>query len=135
MIFRPFFRAGIASDLGVKDEKARLEFGDSIADGLAVRVPDPAALAVICGGADRIVEVSEPELVEAATIYFSDTHTLAEGAGAAPLAALMKERARMQGRRVGLIMTGQNIDRAAMCEVLAGRVPGRSGGVAPYLSV
>ena len=108
---------------------------DTFADGLAVRVPDAAALAVIRGGADRIVEVSEPELVEAIGIYFSDTHTLAEGAGAASLAALIKERTRMQGRRVGLIMTGQNIDRAAMLDVLAGHVPGRSNGVTPHLSV
>jgi threonine dehydratase len=96
----------------------------TFADGLAVRVPDPAALEVIRSGADRIVEVSEPELVDAIGIYFTDTHTLAEGAGAAPLAALLKERARMQGRRVGLIMTGQNIDRDVMRDVLAGRVPG-----------
>jgi threonine dehydratase len=98
---------------------------DTFADGLAVRVPDAAALAVICAGADRIVEVSEGELVEAIGIYFTDTHTLAEGAGAAPLAALIRERARMQGRRVGLVMSGQNIDRAVMREVLAGHVPGR----------
>jgi threonine dehydratase len=102
---------------------------NTFADGLAVRVPDATALAVIRAGADRIVEVSEGELVEAIGIYFTDTHTLAEGAGAAPLAALIKERARMQGRRVGLIMSGQNIDRAVMCEVLAGRVPGQGAGV------
>ena len=96
----------------------------TFADGLAVRVPDADALAVIRGGADRIVEVTEPEIVEAIGIYFSATHTLAEGAGAAPLAALIKERSRMQGRRVGLVMTGQNIDRDAMRAVLAGRVPG-----------
>jgi len=101
---------------------------NTFADGLAVRVPDATALAVIRGGADRIVEVSEEELVEAIGIYFSDTHTLAEGAGAAPLAALIKERVRMQGCRVGLIMSGQNIDRAVMREVLAGRVPGRGLG-------
>jgi threonine dehydratase len=96
----------------------------TFADGLAVRVPDADALAVICGGADRIVEVTEQEIVEAIGIYFSATHTLAEGAGAAPLAALIKERARMQGRRVGLVMSGQNIDRDAMRAVLAGQVPG-----------
>jgi threonine dehydratase len=90
-----------------------------------VRVPDATALAIIRSGADRIVEVSEPELVEAVGIYFSDTHTIAEGAGAAPLAALFKERDRMQGRRVGLVLSGQNIDRAVMSDVLAGRVPGR----------
>jgi threonine dehydratase len=96
----------------------------TFADGLAVRVPDAEALAVIRGGADRIVEVTEPEMVEAIGIYFSATHTLAEGAGAAPLAALIKEQGRMQGRRVGLVMTGQNIDRDAMRAVLAGQVPG-----------
>jgi threonine dehydratase len=100
------------------------ETAHTFADGLAVRVPDPAALAVIRGGADRIVEVSEEGLVEAIGIYFSDTHTVAEGAGAAPLAALLKERDRMQGRRVGLVLSGQNIDRAVMGEVLAGHVPG-----------
>jgi threonine dehydratase len=105
------------------NEVVTTETANTFADGLAVRVPDATALAVIRGGADRIVEVSEGELVEAIGIYFSDTHTLAEGAGAAPLAALIKERARMYGRRVGLIMTGQNIDRAAMCDILAGRVP------------
>jgi threonine dehydratase len=99
----------------------------TFADGLAVRVPDATALAVIRAGADRIVEVSEGELAEAIGIYFSDTHTIAEGAGAAPLAALLKERARMEGRRVGLIMTGQNIDRPVMLAVLAGQVPISSG--------
>jgi threonine dehydratase len=111
------------------------DVADTFADGLAVRVPDATALAVIRDGADRIVEVSEAELVEATGIYFSATHTLAEGAGAAPLAALIKERARVQGRRVGLIMTGQNIDRAAMRDVLAGRVPGQPVDVASHLSV
>jgi threonine dehydratase len=96
----------------------------TFADGLAVRVPDEHALDIIRRGADRIVEVSEEELAEAIRIYFSDTHTVAEGAGAATLAALLKERGRMQGRRVGLVLSGQNIDRAVMAEVLAGRVPG-----------
>jgi threonine dehydratase len=110
----------------------------TFADGLAVRVPDAAALDVIRRGADRIVEVSEPELVEAIGIYFTDTHTVAEGAGAATLAALLKERDRMQGRRVGLVLSGQNIDRAVMSEVLVGRVPGRpeqSGQVTLHLSL
>jgi threonine dehydratase len=96
----------------------------TFADGLAVRVPEAAALEIIRQGADRIVEVSEPELVEAIGIYFTDIHTAAEGAGAAALAALLKERNRMRGRRVGLVLSGQNIDRAVMAEVLAGRVPG-----------
>jgi threonine dehydratase len=98
----------------------------TFADGLAVRIPDATALAVIRSGADRIVEVSEWEVAEAIGVYFSDTHTLAEGAGAAPLAALLKERVHMKGRRVGLVMSGQNIDRTVFGDVLAGRVPGRA---------
>ena len=96
----------------------------TFADGMAVRVPDATALAIIRAGAERIVEVSEPEIAEAMRIYFSATHTLTEGAAAAPLAALMKERDRMQGRRVGLIVTGQNIDTPMMAKVLAGETPG-----------
>jgi len=95
----------------------------TFADGMAVRVPDEAALAVIRRGAERIVEVADDDIAEAIRIYFSDTHTLAEGAGAASLAALMKERERMQGRRIGLVLSGQNIDRAWMRDVLAGETP------------
>ena len=67
--------------------------------------------------------MSDDDIAEAIRIYFSDTHTLAEGAGAAALAALMQERERMQGRRVGLVLSGQNIDRAWMRDVLAGETP------------
>src|SRR5450631_307687 len=95
----------------------------TFADGMAERVPDTTALAIIRAGAERIVEVSEQEIAEAMRIYFSATHTLTEGAAAAPLAALMKERDRMQGRRVGLIVTGQNIDTPMMAKVLAGETP------------
>ncbi|MBO0751490.1 MAG: threonine dehydratase [Bradyrhizobiaceae bacterium] len=101
------------------------ETARTFADGLAVRVPDAEALDIIRRGADRIVEVCEAELAEAIGIYFTDTHTVAEGAGAAALAALLKEGGRMQGRRVGVVLSGQNIDRAVMAEVLAGRVPGQ----------
>ena len=95
----------------------------TFADGVAVRVPDPAALEIIRKGAERIVEVSDDEIAEAMRILFSDTHTLAEGAGAAALAALIKERARHAGRRVGVIVTGQNIDRPWMQIVLSGGTP------------
>jgi threonine dehydratase len=95
----------------------------TFADGMAVRVPDEEALAAIRTGVERVVEVSEDEIAEAIRIYFRATHTLAEGAAAAPLAALLQERDRMQGRRVGLVVTGQNIDTAAMAEVLAGKTP------------
>jgi threonine dehydratase len=95
----------------------------TFADGMAVRVPDATALEVIRRGAERIVEVSDDEIAEAMRVLFSATHTGAEGAGAAPLAALIKERDRMQGRRVAVIVTGQNIDRPWMQTVLAGRTP------------
>jgi len=95
----------------------------TFADGVAVRAPDPAALDIIKKGAERIVEVSDEEIAEAIRILFSDTHTLAEGAGAAAFAALMKERARHAGRRVGVIVTGQNIDRPWMQIVLSGGTP------------
>jgi threonine dehydratase len=95
----------------------------TFADGMAVRVPDATALEIIREGAERIVEVSEDEIAEAIQIYFSATHTLTEGAAAAPLAALMKQRERMKGRRVGLVVTGQNIDTPVMAKVLAGETP------------
>ena len=103
----------------------------TFADGMAVRVPDEAALAIIRHGAERIIEVSDDDIADAIRIYFSDTHSLAEGAGAAPLAALMKERDRMQGRRIGLVLSGQNIDRAWMRDVLVGETPHMYGESQP----
>ena len=95
----------------------------TFADGVAVRVPDPAALDIIRRGAARIVEVSENEIAEAIRVMFSATHSLAEGAGAAALAGLIKERGALRGRRAGVILTGQNIDRAMMQTVLNGQTP------------
>jgi threonine dehydratase len=95
----------------------------TFADGVAVRVPDATALEVIRKGAERIVEVTDDEIAEAIRSIYSATHNSAEGAGAAALAALIKERAELQGRRAAVILTGQNIDRAWMQTVLAGRTP------------
>ncbi|MDZ4735657.1 MAG: threonine dehydratase [Rhodospirillaceae bacterium] len=92
---------------------------DTIADGMACRVPDEAALAVIWRGAARIVRVSESEIRAAMRHYFTDTHNVAEGAGAAALAALLQERTAMQGKRVALILSGGNVDRPLFAEVLA----------------
>ncbi|MCO6417593.1 threonine dehydratase [Siccirubricoccus sp. KC 17139] len=82
------------------------------ADGIATREPDPEALRIIERGAARIVSVTDAEVAAAIRAYWQDTHNLAEGAGAAPLAALLQEKARMAGRRVGLILSGGNIDLA-----------------------
>jgi threonine dehydratase len=95
----------------------------TFADGMAVRVPDATALEIIRKGAERIVEVSDDEIAEAIRSIYTATHNCAEGAGAAALAALIKERARLQGRRAGVILTGQNIDREWMQTVLAGGTP------------
>ena len=93
---------------------------DTMADGMAVRGPDAEALAIILKGADRIVAVSDPEIAAAVRAYYEDTHQLTEGAGAASLAALLQERERLAGKRVGLILSGGNIDRPLYLRLLAG---------------
>jgi threonine dehydratase len=95
----------------------------TFADGVAVREPDPDAVAFINKGAERIVEVSDGELAEAIRLLYRATHNVAEGAGAAALAALMKERQRMHGRRIGLVLSGGNIDSDKLGTVLSGGVP------------
>ena len=95
----------------------------TFADGVACRVPDATALELIRAGADRVVTVGEDEIAEAIRHYYTDTHNLVEGAAATPLAALMKERRGMAGRKVGLILSGGNIDTAAFAEVLRGGTP------------
>ncbi len=83
---------------------------DTIADGLACRVPDDQALAIIMGGVERIETVSEAAIRRAMKVYFTDTHNIAEGAAAAPLAALLNETAKMAGKKVGLVNSGGNVD-------------------------
>ena len=100
---------------------------DTIADGVAVRVPDPAAVAFINRGVERIVAVSEVEIAAAMRHYFTDTHNLAEGAGAVPLAALLKERVLMAGKRVGLVLSGGNVDREVFAPVIARDGTGEGG--------
>ena len=95
----------------------------TFADGLACRVPHPDALSIIRAGASRIVSLSEDEIAEAIRIYYTDTHNLVEGAGAAALAAVLKERGRLSGMQVGVICSGANVDAPMFAEVLAGRTP------------
>ena len=80
------------------------------ADGMATRVPDEDALSIIRKGASRIVQVTDAEIALAMRAYWTDTHNLAEGAGAAALAAALQEKTRLRGRRVGLVLSGGNID-------------------------
>lgn len=93
---------------------------DTFADGMAVRVPVPAALEVIRAGAERIVRVTDTEVKAAMRMLFDDTHNVVEGAGAAPLAALVKDGAK-PGRRYAVIASGGNVDRERFLEALAPR--------------
>jgi len=96
------------------------DVGQTIADGMACRVPDPAAIEIILGGVSRVATVEEVEIRSAMRHLFSDTHNVAEGAGAAALAGLLQERERMQGRRVAVILSGGNVDTGEFAQTLAG---------------
>ena len=93
---------------------------ETMADGLACRVPGAEALEIITAGASRILQVTDGEIEAAVRHLFSDTHNVAEGAGAAALAGLLQERERMRGKRVGVVLSGGNIDREIYARVLAG---------------
>ena len=90
-----------------------------LADGMACRVPDAAALEIIWRGAARVLEVTDDEVAAAMRLYFSATHSTAEGAGAAPLAGALQERARNRGRRIAVALSGGNVDRNMFARVLA----------------
>lgn len=96
----------------------------TFADGIATREPLGEVIDTLRRGAARFVKVSEDEIAHAIRVYFDDTHQVAEGAGAAPLAALIQERGRMEGKTVGVILSGGNIERARFSQVLAGSTPG-----------
>jgi threonine dehydratase len=86
------------------------ETSNTLADGMATRFPDAEAVALIRKGATRIVQVTDDEVAAAIRAYWTDTHNLAEGAGAAALAAAIQEKAKLSGKRVGLVLSGGNID-------------------------
>jgi threonine dehydratase len=90
-----------------------------LADGMAVRTPDPDALDIILGGVERIVGVTDGEVAAAMRILFEDTHHVAEGAGAAALAAAIKDKDRLRGKRIGLVLSGGNVDRDKYAAILA----------------
>lgn len=92
-----------------------------LADGLACRTPDANALEVIRAGVDEVIAVTDGEVAEAIRLYFSTTHNVAEGAAAAALAGAWQQREQIAGQRIGLPLTGGNIDRATLARVLAGQ--------------
>ena len=95
----------------------------TFADGLATREPNAQAIATICRGVSRWVEVSEDAIADAMRIYFDDAHQIAEGAGAAPLAALLQDGPRMAGKNAAVILSGGNIERSRFQQVLSGKTP------------
>jgi threonine dehydratase len=95
----------------------------TFADGMATRDPQEEALAIIKRGASRILQLSEDDIAEAVRAYFEDTHNVAEGAGAAPLAGLLQESSRTTGKRVAVVLSGGNIDAAVYRQILAGKTP------------
>jgi threonine dehydratase len=101
-------------------EAVQCAVGATLADGLACRAPEPAALEIIRAHAARMVEVSDEEVAEAMRLLFSATHNVAEGAGAAGVAALLRDRQRIAGRKVATVLCGGNVDREVFARVLAG---------------
>jgi len=90
-----------------------------IADGMACRVPDPAALEIIRAGIERVVEVSDDQIEDAMRVIYDDVHNVAEGAGAAGVAALLAERSRLGGKTVGVVLSGGNVDRDIFARIMS----------------
>ena len=90
-----------------------------VADGMACRIADPQALQIVLAEAEDVVAVSDAEVAQAMRVLFADTHNVAEGAGAAGLAAAMQQRECWRGRSVGVALSGGNVDTALFAQVLA----------------
>ena len=89
-----------------------------LADGMACRVADAEALTIIAPHIDHIVQVSDNEVAAAMRALFTDTHNVAEGAGAAAFAAALQEKDRLAGQTVGVALTGGNVDADIFSQVL-----------------
>jgi threonine dehydratase len=114
----PAFALSFESGRPVSTKTAR-----TFADGMACREPQPEPFEIIRKGAARIVTVTEDEIAEAVRNLYTDTHNVAEGAGASALAALSKERGKYAGKRAGVVLSGGNIDMLTFAEILQGRTP------------
>ena len=90
-----------------------------LADGMACRTPNSLALAIARRGVERVIQVNEDEVAGAMRAFFTDTHNVAEGAGAAALAALIKDRDSVRGRAVGIVLTGANVDSDVFARVIS----------------
>jgi threonine dehydratase len=99
------------------------ERADTFADGVACRVPEEQALAVIAKGAARVIAVPEDAIAEAVRVLHRTTHNTVEPAGAVALAGAFAERDAIAGRRVSVVVTGGNVDTDVHAAVLAGHTP------------
>lgn len=99
------------------------ERADTFVDGVACRQPDPTALAVIARGAAHVVTVPDADTAAAMRLMLRATHNLTEPAGALGLAALLQERDHNRGRRIGVVLSGGNVDTATLATVLDGHTP------------
>ena len=90
----------------------------TLADGMACRTPHPDALAMMRGRVDRVVQVTDDEVAAAMRALFTDTHNVAEGGGAAGLAAVLQERDAVRGRRAAVVLSGGNVDADVFARVL-----------------
>jgi threonine dehydratase len=99
------------------------ESANTFADGMAVRVPVQAAFEIYSKGAERVVAVTDDQVADAMRLYYRATHNVAEGAGAAALAALIAERDSMRVKEVGVILCGGNVDTDVFTSVLQGQTP------------
>ena len=91
-----------------------------LADGMAVRTPDPLAFSILQAEGVRVIEVSDAQVADAMCAFFHDTHNVAEGAGAAGLAAMLADPERTPDDVVGTVLCGGNVDSAVFAQVLAG---------------
>ncbi len=91
---------------------------NTLADGMAVRVPNAEALEMMSGNVAEILAVSDDEVLAAMSYLFHDTHNVAEGAGAAALAALMQECGRYRGKKLGVVLSGGNVDSSVYARAL-----------------
>ncbi len=114
----PAFALSLEAGRPVSTESAR-----TFADGMACREPQDEPFDIIWRGAGGIVRVSEAEIAEAVRMIYTDTHNLAEGAGAAALAALLKDSRGKSTKRAALILSGGNIDMAVFAQIVRGETP------------
>src|ERR1039457_4118872 len=111
---RAYYESFVRGEAVVSPARTRL------ADGMAVPAPDAGAVALMCAHVSRVVMVTDDEIAAAMRAVFDDTHNVAEGAGAAAVAAVLQEGAGLRGMRVAAVLSGGNVDRAMFAEVLSG---------------